>query len=278
MYRTLKVPPRPPVNVAHLRKLTTEEQERQSCDVRSRMAELSADSNRPIAATDDHPNLGGRRMFLHMFNALFEHVPRVRASHLQKPNMKALHLHSAAYHWYRASVSFNLLCNTDEEPNEYEIERIGMDFMEAAIVSVYSSVAAVDVFSQEVMFDKLGADALPVGKPRDLIETLRDCLPELTGRSRPTKTEWWQRFRDIHRARNAVTHAGPSSPEKDEELAKAWEALIAPDLDPPDVARRAIRHFSDAEPSWLSSVIARGQAVAETEMVAGEPTPEHGET
>lgn len=275
MYRKLKVPPRPPVNVAHMRKLTSEEQERQSCDVRSRIAELSADSDRPIAVTDDHPNLGGRRMFLHVFNALFEQVPRVRASHLQKPNMKALHLHSAAYHWYRASASLSLLCNSDEEPSQYDIERIGMNFMEAAIAAVYGAVAAVDVFSQEVMFDKLGADALTVGKPRDLVETVRDCLPGLTGKPKPTRTEWWQRFRNIHRARNSVTHAGPSNPEKDEQLAKAWEALIAPHLDPADVARRAIRHFLDEEPSWLSRVISRGKTVAEAEWSGGEPTPEH---
>ena len=278
MYKTLKAPPRPSVSVAHLQKLTKEEQERQSCDVRSRIAELSADSNRPIAVTDDHPNLGGRRMFLHVFNALFEQAPRVRASHLQKPNMKALHLHSAAYHWYRASASLSLLCNTDEELSQYDIERIGMDFMESAIVSVYGAVAAVDVFSQEVMFDRLGADALPVGKPRDLVETVRDCLPGLMGRPKPTKTEWWQRFRNIHRARNSVTHAGPSNPEKDEQLAKAWEALITPDLDPADVARRAIRHFLDDDPSWLSHVIAHGKAVAEAEWAVREPTPEPGES
>ena len=273
MYKKLKVPPRPPVSVAHLHKLTPEEQEKQSCDVRTRIAELSADSGQPISVTDDHPNLGGRRLFLHMFNALHAHVPRVRASHLQKPNMKALHLHSAAYHWYRASTSLKLLRNTDEEANQYEIERIGMDFMEAAIVSVYGAVAAVDVFSQELMFDKLAEGELSVRKPKDLIEALRDCLPNLTGRPRPTNTKWWCRFRNIHRARNSVTHAGPSDPDKDEELAKAWDALIVPDLDPPDVARRAIRHFLNGEPSWLTGVIARGKAVAETEMLAGKPKP-----
>ena len=105
--------------------------------------------------------------------------------------------------------------------------------MEAAIVSVYSAVAAVDVFSQEVMFDKLTSDALWVGKPQDLIETLRDCLPELTGKPKPTQRKWWRPFRNIHRARNSFTHVGTSNPGKDEELAKAWEALVSPDLDPP---------------------------------------------
>ena len=209
MYRELKIPPRPPVDMTHLHKLTAKEQQAQSCDVRSRIAELSADLDRPMAVTNDRPNLGGRRIFLHAFNALFEQVPRVRGSRLQKPNMKALHLHSAAYQWCRAETLYRRLCDTGEELNEYAIEQIGMDFMEAAIVSVYSAVAAVDVFSQEVVFDKLGADALSVGKPRDLIETLRDCLPGLTGMPKPTQTGWWRRFRNIHRARNSVTHAGP---------------------------------------------------------------------
>ena len=265
MYKELKVPPRPPVDVTHLRKLTAEEQQAQSCDVRSRIAELSADPDRPLAVAGAHPNLGGRRMFLHAFNALFEQVPHVRASGLQKPNMKALHLHSAAYQWRRAETLYRRLCDTDEELNEYAVERIGMDFMESAIVSAYSAVATIDVFSQEIMFDKLEADARLVGKPHDLIETLRDCLPRLTGRPKPTQTEWWRPFRNIHRARNSVTHAGPKSPDRDEELAKAWEALIAPGLDPPDVVRRAIRHFSDDEPPWVSRVIARGRAEADAE-------------
>ena len=96
--------------------------------------------------------------------------------------MKALHLHSAAYQWRRAETLHDRLCNTDEKLSEYAVEQIGMDFMEAAIVSVYSAVAAVDVFCQEVMFDKL-----LVSKPQDLIETLRDCSPELTGKPNPLK-------------------------------------------------------------------------------------------
>ena len=145
MYERLKIPPRPPVDVTRLRKLTMEEQEAQRCDVRSAIAELSADPDRPVTVTDDHPNLGGRRVFLHLFNALYEHVPRVRASHLQRPNMKVLHLHSAAYQWRRASTLYRLLREGDEEVKEEAIERIGMDLMEAAIVAVYSAVAAIDV-------------------------------------------------------------------------------------------------------------------------------------
>lgn len=263
MYKDLKTPPQPPVDVTHLRKLTIEQQRAQSCDVRSRIAELSADPDQPIAVADDHPNLGRRRIFLHAFNALFENVPRVKSSRLQKPNMKALHLHSAAYQWCRAQSLYRLLCDTDEELNDHKIEQVGMDFMEAAIVSVYSAVAAVDVFSQEVMFDKLEANGQFVGKPQDLIETLRDCLPQLTGKPKPTKAKWWRPFRNIHRARNSVTHAGPNRPEKDEELAKVWDALIAPDLDLPDVVRRVISHFSNVEPPWVSRVIARARAEAD---------------
>ena len=265
MHGKLKIPPRPPVDVTHLRKLTVEERQAQTCDPRSRMAELSADPDRPVAVIDEHPHLGGRRMFLHLHNALFEHVPRVRASRLQKPNMKALHLHSAAYNWRRASTAYDLLRDTNKGMNAHTVERLGMDFMEAAIASAYGAVAAVDVFSQEVMFDKLDANVLPVGKPHDLIETLRDCLPGLTEKPKPTQTEWWEPFRNIHRARNSVTHAGPSNPDRDEELAKAWDALIARGFDPPDVVRRAIRHFSDREPPWVSRVIDRGTVKANAE-------------
>ena len=264
MYKKLKTPPRPPVDVTHLPKLTREQQEAQSCDVRSRIAEYSADPNRPPQVTEDHPNLGGRRIFLHLHNALFEHVPRVRASRLQKPNMKALHLHSAAYHWRRASISYGLLRDMNKGIDT-QAEELGMDFMEAAIVSVYSAVATIDIFCKEVMFGKLHANAVPIGGPDNLIETLRDCLPELTGKPKPTQTEWWRPFRNIHRARNSVTHVGTNPPDNEEELAKAWEALLAPDFDPPDVVLRAIRHFSDDEPPWVSRVIDRGRAMADAE-------------
>ena len=265
MYKKLKIPPQPPMDVTPLQKLTTEERQAQTCDPRSRIAELSADLDRPVTVADEHPYLGGRRIFLHLHNALFEHVPRVRASRLQKPNVKALHLHSAAYHWRRASIAHDLLRDTSTDLDPYRVEKTGMDFMEAAIASVYGAVAAVDVFTHEVMFDKLDADALSVGKPHNLIDTLQDCLPVLTGRPKPTQMEWWKPFRNIHRARNSVTHAEPNNPHKEEELAKAWEALIVPALDPPDVARRVIRHFSDGEPPWVSRVIDRGRAMADAE-------------
>lgn len=84
---------------------------------------------------------------MHLFNALFENVPHVRASHLQKPNMKALHLHSAAYHWRRASTLYSRLFDADGELSDHVVEEVGMDFMEAAIVSVYSAVATILHFS-----------------------------------------------------------------------------------------------------------------------------------
>lgn len=167
MYKKLKIPPQPPVDVTPPQKLTTEERQAQTCDPRSRMAELSADPDRPVAVADEHPHLGGRRIFLHLHNALFEHVPRVRASRLQKPSVKALHLHSAAYHWRRASIAHDLLRDTSTELDPYRVEKTGMDFMEAAIASVYGAVAAVDVLAHEIMFDKLNADALPVATNRD---------------------------------------------------------------------------------------------------------------
>lgn len=265
MNKSLPIPPRPPVDVTHLRKLTEEEQRAQSCDVRSRIAELSADPDRPISVTEDHPNLGGRRISLHLHNALSKNVPRVRASRLQKPNMKALHLHSAAYHWRRASIAYDLLRGTNNKVDDVTLEPLGMDFMEAEIVSVYGAVAAVDLFCQEVMFDKLDAEAIPVAKPPTLIETLRDCMPGLTGKPKPTQTRWWEPFKNIHRARNSVTHVNLNNPDKDEEFAKAWEALIAPTIDPPDVVQRAIRHFSNGEPPWVSRVIERGRTRADAE-------------
>ena len=48
--------------------------------------------------------------------------------------------------------------------------------MEAAILAVYSAVAAVEVFSEEVIFDKLDGDARLVGRPKDLIETTARLL------------------------------------------------------------------------------------------------------
>ena len=264
MYRKLKLPPRDPVDVTNLRKLTAEERQAQPCDPRSWIAEFSADPDQPVAVTD-HPNLGGRRIFMALYNALFENVPRVRASRLQKPNLKALHLHSAAYHWHRASTLRRLLCSKEEEMSNFTAEETGMDFMEAAIVSVYGAVATIDAFSQEVMFDKLKAEAGQVGRPADLVETLKDCLPKLTGKPRPTGTTWWKPFRSVLRARNSVTHIGVTNPEKGEELAKAWEALLAPEIEPPDVVRRVILHFSNDEPAWIGRVIDRGRTMADAE-------------
>ena len=247
---------------SHLQKLTPKEQEAQRCDVRSAIAEFSDDPDKPLRAADNHPNLGGRRLFLHLFNALFEQVPRIRQSRLQKPNMKALHLHSAAFHWRKAQDLYNSLTDTNKDLQLDMVEEMGMDFMEAAIVSVYSTIAAIDVFSQEIMFVKLDAESHPIGKPDSLVDTLRCVLPKLTNKSKPTQTTWWQDFRIIHRARNSFTHIGMKKQEREEQLARAWEALLRPELNPPDVARRVICHFSDTNPAWIEPVILQGQARA----------------
>ena len=258
MRNKLKVRPQDPVEVSHLRKLTTEEREAQRCDPRSAIAEMSADPTCPVRVSDDHPNLGGRRLFLHLFNALYEQVPQIRKSRLQKPNMKALHLHCAAFHWQRARDLYASLTGTNGDLQE-ELEEIGMDFMEAAISSVYSSIAAIEIFSHEVIFDKSRAEAPTAGKSRSLSDILRDTLPRLTNKSKPTRTEWWRDFQSIHRARNSFTHTGMKEQVREEKLARAWEALLRPDLDPPDVARRIMCHFSEAEPNWIAAVIERAQ-------------------
>ena len=259
MKKDLKLRPQEPVDVSHLQKLTPEEQEAQRCDVRSAIAEISADPNKPIRVSNDHPNLGGRRLFLHLFNALFEQVPRIRQSQLQKPNMKALHLHSAAFHWQKAQDLYSSLTGTTKELQQEIVEEIGMDFMEAAIVSVYSTIATIDVFSQEIMFERLEAESQPIGKSESLVDTLRCVLPKLTSKPKPTRTVWWEDFRNIHRARNSFTHVGMKNQEKEEQLAKAWAALLRPNLDPPDIARRVIRHFSDTDPAWIQAVIQQGK-------------------
>ena len=207
MRRNLKVRPQQPVNVSHLQKLTSKERDEQRCDPRTAIAEISADPNNPIKVSDDHPNLGGSRLFLHLFNALYEQVPLVRKSRLQKPNLKALHLHSAAFHWQQARDLHLSLTRLDQNLQE-EVEEIGMDFMEAAIVSVYSTVAAIEVFSHEIMFEKLKAEAHNIGRSDSLTDTLRDVLPKLTNKRRPTQTKWWRDFQSIQRARNSFTHAG----------------------------------------------------------------------
>lgn len=255
-------PQEPAADVSHLQKLTAEERDAQRCDPRSAIAEKSADPKSPLRVSDDHPNLGGRRLFLHLFNTLFKQVPRVRQSRLQRPNMKALHLHSAAFHWQRARDLYISLTNADNELRQETVEEIGMDFMEATIVSVYSTVATIEIFSQEIILDKCKAKPLNLGKSDSLADTLRDVLPGLTKKSKPTQTKWWNDFQNIHHARNSFTHAGMKEQESEERLAKAWGALLKPSLDPPDVARRIIRHFSDTGPSWISGVIEHAQARA----------------
>ena len=262
MYKKPKILPRPPVDVTHLKKLTADERQAQSCDPRSRIAEMSADPDRPVAVSEDHPNLGGRRIFLHAYNALFEHVPRVRKSRLQRPNLKALHLHSAACQWRRVEMARESLFS-DNHMSEYDVEWVGMDFMEAAVVAVYGAVAAIELFSQEVMIDRVDASPKAISRPHDLVETLRDVLPKLTESPKPTGTCWWQEFRNIHRVRNSVTHSAGNDVGTAEDVAKAWESLMSPKLDPPDVVRRVIGHFSESEPPWVRRVIERGRTMAE---------------
>ena len=271
MRRDLKVRPQQPVNVSHLQKLTPEERDAQRCDPRSAIAEMSADANNPIKVSDDHPNLGGRRLFFELFNALYEQVPLVRKSRLQKPNLKALHLHSAALHWQQARDLYASLTRMGQNLQE-EVEEIGMDFMEAAIASVYSTVATIEVFSHEVMFDKLKAETHNIGKSDSLADTLRDVLPKLTNKPRPTQTKWWRDFQNIHRARNSFTHTGMKEQGKEEKLARVWGALLRPDLDPPDVARRIMCHFSETEPNWIPGVIEHAQARAKTRNGNSSPS------
>lgn len=264
MRRNLKVRPQKPMNVSLLQKLTPEERDAQRCDPRSAIAELSADPNSPIKVSDDHPNLGGRRLFLELFNALYKQVPRVRKSRLQKPNLKALHLHSAAFHWQQARDLHLSLTKLDQNLQEV-VEEIGMDFMEAAIASVYNTIATIEIFSHEIMFDKLKAEAHIIGRPDSLADTLRDMLPKLTNKQRPTQTSWWRDFQSILRARNSFTHTGMKEQEREEKLARAWEALLRPDLDPPDVARRILCYFSQTEPNWIPGVIEHAQARAKAQ-------------
>ena len=262
MRKKLKVRSQDPVDVGHLQKLTTEEREAQHCDPRSAIAENSADPKNPVRVSEDTPNLGGRRLFLHLFNALYEQVPRVRKSRLQRPNLKALHLHSAVFHWGRARYLYSSLTNTNEGSQQEVVEEIAMDFMEATIASVYSTVSTIEVFSQEVIFEKSKGKAHKFDKTEGLANILRDKLPELTNKIRPTQTKWWNDFQNIHRARNSFTHAGMKEQESEEKLARAWDALLKPHLNPPDVARRIIRHFSDIEPSWIPGVIEHAQTRA----------------
>ncbi|MCY4515124.1 MAG: hypothetical protein OXC69_08325 [Candidatus Tectomicrobia bacterium] len=267
MRKNLKVRSQDPVDVGHLQKLTAEEREAQHCDPRSAIAEKSADPKNPLRVSEDTPHLGGRRLFLHLFNALHEQVPRVRKSRLQKPNLKALHLHSAVFHWRRARDLYISLTNTNEGFEEVVVEEIAMDFMEATVASVYSTVSTIEVFSQEVIFEKSKGKTHKFDKTEGLANILRDKLPELTNKTRPTQTKWWNDFQNIHRARNSFTHAGMKEQESEEMLARAWDALLKPNLDPPDVARRIIRHFSDAEPNWIPEVIEHAQTRAKRSLL-----------
>ena len=176
--------------------------------------------------------------------------------------MKALHLHSAVLHWQRARDLYISLTHADNELQQETVEEIGMDFMEATIVSVYSTVATIEIFSQEISIEKCKAKPHNLGNSDSLSDTLRDVLPGLTKKSKPTRTKWWNDFQNIHHARNSFTHAGTKEQESEERLAKAWGALLKAGVDPPDVARRVIRHFSDKEPGWIPGVIEHAQAQA----------------
>ena len=267
MLKKIKPRPNKPVPVAGPGPMTRDEREKQTCDPRSRVAELSAKDNEPIRVVDDDENMGGRRLFIYACNALYEQVPKLRQSQLQAANKKALHLSSTAKEWKRAARALEKLKKLTGHEQE-EIERLGLDWMEAVTLTVYSATAAIETFVHETIYEHHKAEPRLVGRG-SVIDMLKDVLPDLTKKSRPTQTQWWPDLQAIHRARNSLTHSGTVKPERGEEVAQAWNAMLKDGMNPPMVVRKAISHFLETEPWWIKETIEQAEGLSADEAQDG---------
>ena len=217
----------PAVDVSDRTALAPEQAARQWLDPRSRMAEVTASLEYPVHVSGEDPNvgkhLGGHRVYLFADNALYERVGHLRRHRLHRPNLKALHLNACVTNTQAAATAKRRFAGAIKTNDNGLAETESMNFMEHTVVAMYSGVAALEVFANETIGDKLqlerdGAEELT----RSPIEKkLAEILPDLLRVSAPKRTRWWPEFQAIRSARNSLTHGTPKTKEDEEKIAQA---------------------------------------------------------
>ena len=191
----------------------------------------------PAHISVTHPNLGGRRIFVHAYNTRFRNAARLRESVMQRPNMKAIHLYNCCLQWehtrrLRAQVIDG--SNGDQELDE----RLSCDFMCAAALCLYSFSATIETFCNDIDDKAVNEGEAPVG----LKDRVKLLLRKHNGGALP---ECYAEFAKLHDARNTLTHntsKGTFAGDNDEEfgqhqgLGQAIESVLRIKTEPSKIA------------------------------------------
>ena len=201
------------------------------------MAEQSEWPWIPAHFAVQHPNLGGRRIFVHAYNTRFRNTAQLRESNVQRPNMKAVHLYNCYLQWeqtrqLRAEITDGGSGNPEMD------ERISCDLMCAAALSLYSFSATMETFCND-MEDTAENEGEAGARLKDRVKAL---LRKHHGGELPG---CYSEFTRLHDARNTLTHnTSKGSIETDtddalgqhEGLGQAIESVLRAKSGPPKIA------------------------------------------
>lgn len=247
-----------PVDVSRLRRLTANEKAAQKCDPRSWVAEQSEWPWIPAHFSVSHPNLGGRRVFVHAYNTRFTNAARLRDSGMQRPNMKAVHLYNCCLHWDKARrLREQIVDGGSGNPDVNE--RISCDLMCAAALSLYSFSATIETFCNDM------EDA--VENEGEVRFRLKDRLKNLLKKHHGGKLPGcYGEFTRLHDARNALTHntskggivAAGDDFGQHEGLGQAIESVLRVKVGPPEIAAELMEVIAGKPATrWVRELLER---------------------
>lgn len=226
-----------PNDVSSLTRLTSSEQAAQKCDPRSWVAEKSEWPWKPVHISLNHPNLGGRRIFVSAYNTRFKNMTQLKRSNMQRPNMKAIHLYNCCVHWELTKYLRDKIIDGGSGNAETD-ERISCDLMCAAALSLYSFTATIEAFCNDVEDTAENEGEAP----RRLKDRVKELLKKRNSGRLPKS---YHEFTRLHTARNTLTHntskgniGTPGGDEfgQHEGLGQAMESVLRAKAGPPEVA------------------------------------------
>ena len=222
-----------PVDVSGLKALSTNEEWAQRCDARSLVARLSEWPWKPAAAAYGPgigQHLGGRRVYIHAYNATFSDCRALRESGLHAPYMVAVHLWNTLKQWRdveRLRGEMKEAGTTDESR-----ERISCDLVCQATLAAYSCMATLETFCNETegtgedTRQKTDEGSSKGGNRRSVLERIKDLLTR-EGAELPA---YYHEIARLGNARNLLTHRQSTehggSENVDETLGKALDAIL----------------------------------------------------
>ena len=145
-----------------------------------------------------HPNLGGRRIFVHAYNTRFKNAAQLEKSNMQRPNMKAVHLYNCCLQWEQARHLRAEIMNGGSGDPEQD-ERISCDLMCAAALCLYSFSATMETFCND--FEDTAENEGEA--PERLKKRVKLLLKKHNGGHIPG---CYGEFTRLHDARNTLTH------------------------------------------------------------------------